>query len=68
MQRKIITKRIVSPDGKVIAEVTSEVSTSDDSASYSEQSINVQVSSTGSSTSVSGFSHASSNLPNSGED
>jgi hypothetical protein len=25
MQRRVVTKRIVSPDGKVIAEVTSEV-------------------------------------------
>jgi Fibrinogen alpha C domain len=66
MQRKIITKRIVSPDGKVIAEVTSEVLTSEHGQSYSQQSINVQVSSNG--TSVSGFSHASASSANSDSD
>jgi hypothetical protein len=66
MQRKVITKRIISPDGKVIAEVSSEVAISEQGKSYSQQSINVQVSSDG--TSVSGFSHTSASSTNSDSD
>lgn len=60
MQRKIITKRIVSPQDNVIAEVMSEVMTSDDENGSVQQSIDGQVSSDGTRIRVSAYSRASS--------
>lgn len=47
MQRKVVNKRIVSPDGKVIAEVRSEVITSDTESQSAHQSIRIEISSDG---------------------
>jgi hypothetical protein len=56
MQRKVVSKRVVSSDGKVIAETYSEVITSDSSSQSVHQSIRIEVSSDGKS---SCYSHSS---------
>lgn len=43
--KKVIVKRIVSPDGKIIAQAYSEVTISDESNSTSYQSVTVTISS-----------------------
>lgn len=45
MQRKVIRKRIISPNGNVIAETRSEVITSDTETQSVHQSIRIEVSS-----------------------
>lgn len=52
-QRKVVVKRIVSPDGKVITETKSIVETSGDSEDKISQSVSVKVSSGHSSSSSS---------------
>jgi hypothetical protein len=43
-QKRVIIKRLISPDGKVIAEARSLVITSDDNGSHIQQSVTVDVS------------------------
>jgi len=43
-QKKVVVKRIVSPDGKVIAEAKSVVIISDNQQSHIQQSVSVEVS------------------------
>lgn len=58
---KVIFKRVISEDGRSIAEVKSEVITSGDFGSTLEQSVTVHVSASGSSSTSSSFiSHSSS--------
>ena len=59
-QRKVVVKRIVSPDGKVIAEAKSVVQTSGDDEAEISQSVSVQVSSGNSSSSYAKSSSSSS--------
>jgi hypothetical protein len=60
-QHEVIVQRIVSPDGKVVAEVTSSAKASGDSQSKISQSISVSVSSSNgeSRASQSGYSSVS---------
>ncbi len=44
-QKKVIFKRVISPDGKIIAEAYSEVNVSDGSQGVIQQSVTVNVSS-----------------------
>jgi hypothetical protein len=59
-QNKVIFKRIISPDGKSIAEAYSEVNVSDKSRRIIHQNVTVNVSSGSSSSSSSASSSASS--------
>jgi hypothetical protein len=59
-QQKVVVKRIVSPDGKVIAESKSVVETSGDGDGETSQSISVNVSSSNSSSS---YARSSSRAP-----
>lgn len=55
-QKKVVFKRIVSPDGKSVAEAYSEVNVSDESKSTIHQSVTVKISSSSSSSSSSSVS------------
>ena len=57
---KVVIQRVISPDGKIIAEAKSTAITSDDSESTVSQSVTVKVSSGNSSCSSSSSSSASS--------
>lgn len=57
---KVVIQRVISPDGKIIAEAKSTAITSDDSESTVSQSVTVKVSSGNSSCSSSSISSASS--------
>ena len=59
-QNKVIFKRVISPDGKSIAEAYSEVNVSDESTRIIHQSVTVNVSSGSRSSSSSASSSASS--------
>ncbi len=56
-REEVVVKRIVSPDGKIVAEIKSYVKTSGDSQSQISQSVSVKVSSdkNSSSSSQSGY-------------
>ncbi|MGI2901843.1 MULTISPECIES: hypothetical protein [Tolypothrichaceae] len=58
-QHKVVVKRIVSPDGKVIAEAKSVVQTSGDDEGEISQSVSVHVSSGNSSSSYANSSSTS---------
>ncbi len=59
-QKKVIFKRVISPDGKSIAEAYNEVNISDESQGVMHQSVTVNVSSGSSSSSSSASSSVSS--------
>lgn len=58
--RKVVTKRIVSADGKIIAEAKSVVEASGDGQNVTNQSVSVNISSSNSSSSSSSSSASSS--------
>ena len=55
VRSKVVVQRIVSPDGKLIAEAKSVVITSSNNESLTHQAVSVTVSSSNSSSSTSGF-------------
>ena len=57
--KKVVVKRIVSPDGKVIAEVKSIVTTSDNNQTEMNQNVSVKVSASSSSSSYAKSSSSS---------
>jgi len=61
-QKKVVFKRVVSQDGRAIAQAYSEVVTNEESAGVTYQSVSVRVSADGTSSSASSYSssHASS--------
>lgn len=64
--RKVVTRRIILPDGRIMAEARSVVVISSDSESLTDQSATVEVSSNSSRSSSSASSYSSSSASSSG--
>jgi len=63
--KKVVIRRVVSPDGKIVSEVKNVVTTSDEGEETVDQTVSVEVNSNSSSSSSSTYSYSSTSVSSS---